>query len=110
LKGGGGNDSFAYASVTDSTVAGGGRDTIADFSAGDRIDLSAIDADGKPANGNSSFTFAAGGFTGKAGEVAVVALANGYQGVYLDINGDKTPDAIIVVLSDHSLAAGDFVL
>ncbi|MDR6290294.1 MULTISPECIES: hypothetical protein [Inquilinus] len=110
LKGGGGNDTFAYVSVTDSTVAGAGRDTITDFSTGDRIDLSAIDADGKPANGNSSFTFAAGGLTGQAGEVAVVALANGYQGVYLDINGDKSPDSIIVVLSDHALAAADFVL
>ena len=110
LKGGGGNDTFAYAGVADSTVAAAGRDTITDFTAGDRIDLSAIDADGKPANGNSSFTFAAGGFTGQAGEVAVVALGNGYQGVYLDTNGDKSPDSIIVVLSDHALATADFVL
>ncbi|WP_395677995.1 beta strand repeat-containing protein [Inquilinus sp.] len=110
LKGGAGNDSFAYISIGDSTVAAAGRDTIADFTTGDRIDLSGIDADGNTANGNSAFSFGTGGFTGTAGEVRVVDFANGYQGVYLDTTGDKNPDSIIIVLSDHALTGADFVL
>jgi Ca2+-binding RTX toxin-like protein len=109
LKGGAGADSFAYTSTADSTVAAAGRDTINDFTAGDRINLSAIDANGAGA-GNTAFVFGTGNFTGTAGELRVVAIPSGYQAVYGDTNGDKTPDIAIVVLSDHTLAAGDFVL
>jgi Ca2+-binding RTX toxin-like protein len=110
LKGGAGNDTFVYTSIADSTVAASGKDLIADFSTGDKIDLSAIDADGNAANGNTAFSFGTGGFTGHAGEVRIVDFHNGIQGVYLDTNGDKTPDAIINVISDHALTASDFVL
>ncbi len=48
LKGGAGNDRFVYAALSDSAVSGLGKDAIADFATGDRIDLSAIDADGNP--------------------------------------------------------------
>jgi Ca2+-binding RTX toxin-like protein len=106
LKGGAGNDSFVYTAVGDSTVASSGRDTIEDFSTGDHIDLSAIDANGS----GGAFTFGTGAFTGVAGELRVVALANGYQAVYGDTNGDKNPDIAIIVLSDHALTASDFVL
>ncbi|MGO4128344.1 beta strand repeat-containing protein [Inquilinus sp. YAF38] len=110
LKGGAGNDGFVYASAADSTVAAAGRDTISDFTTGDRIDLSGIDADGNEVNGDTAFSFGTGGFTGHAGEVRVVDFGGGTQGVYLDINGDKTQDSIIIVQSDHALTAGDFVL
>jgi Ca2+-binding RTX toxin-like protein len=110
LKGGAGNDSFVYSAIADSTVAASGKDTIADFSAGDHIDLSGIDADGNAANGDTAFSFGTGGFTGAAGELRVVDFGNGRQGVYLDVNGDKSPDSIITVYSDHALAAADFVL
>ncbi|MGO1078166.1 CHRD domain-containing protein [Inquilinus sp. CA228] len=109
LKGGAGNDSFAYTSTADSTAAAAGRDTINDFTTGDRIDLSAIDANGAGA-GSTAFVFGTGNFTGTAGELRVVAIPNGYQAVYGDTNGDRTADIAIVVLSDHALAAGDFVL
>jgi Ca2+-binding RTX toxin-like protein len=109
LKGGAGNDSFVYASTADSTVAAAGRDTINDFATGDKIDLSAIDANGAGA-GDTAFSFGTGGFTGAAGELRVVDFGSGYQGVYLDTDGDKNPDAIIVVLSDHALIEADFVL
>ncbi|WP_225772765.1 calcium-binding protein [Inquilinus sp. Marseille-Q2685] len=68
LKGGAGNDSFVYTALSDSTVAAAGKDTIADFSAGDRIDLSGIDADGNAANGDTAFAFGTGNFTGVAGQ------------------------------------------
>lgn len=109
LKGGAGNDSFVYVNTVESTVAAAGRDTIVDFTTGDKIDLSGIDANGAGA-GITAFSFGTGGFTGTAGELRVVAFPNGYQGVYLDTNGDRTPESIIVVLSDHALVVGDFVL
>ncbi|MGK9167432.1 hypothetical protein KXR53_35285, partial [Inquilinus limosus] len=93
-----------------STVAYSGKDTIADFAAGDRIDLSAIDADGDAGNGDTAFAFGTGGFTGAGAEVRIVAFADGRQGVYLDVNGDRNPDAIINVIADHALTAADFVL
>ena len=110
LKGGAGNDTFVYTSVADSTVALAGKDTIADFTAGDRIDLSAIDADGNAGNGDTAFTFSGAGLTGHGVEVQIVTFGNGLQGVYLYINADKVPEAIINVLSDHALTAADFVL
>jgi len=110
LKGGAGNDTFVYTSVGESTVAASGKDTIADFQTGDHIDLSSIDADGNGANGDTAFTFGTGGFTGAGAEVRVVDFGDGRQGVYLDVNGDKSPDSIITVYSDHALTAADFVL
>jgi Ca2+-binding RTX toxin-like protein len=110
LKGGAGNDIFVYTSIADSTVAPAGKDVITDFSTGDKIDLSAIDADGNAANGDTAFSFGTGGFTSHAGEVRIVDFHNGLQGVYLDVNGDKAPDAIINVISDHVLTVSDFSL
>jgi Ca2+-binding RTX toxin-like protein len=110
LKGGAGNDSFVYTALSDSAVSGIGKDTIRDFSTGDRIDLSGIDADGNSANGDTAFSFGTGGFTGHAGELRVVT-AGSIQVVYVDANGDKAPDfAINVISSGHALTAADFVL
>jgi Ca2+-binding RTX toxin-like protein len=109
LKGGAGNDSFAYVSLADSTVALSGKDTVIDFTTGDRIDLSAIDADGNEGNGDTAFTFGTGAFTG-AGEIRVLAFANNRYGVYIETTGDQTPESIINVYSDHALTAADFVL
>ncbi len=109
LKGGAGNDSFVYTALSDSTVAGSGKDTIADFITGDRIDLSGIDADGNAANGDTAFIFGTGDFTRHAGELRVVT-AGAVQVVYVDVNGDKTPDFAINVISDHALTGADFLL
>ncbi|MGL4962430.1 MAG: calcium-binding protein [Inquilinus sp.] len=109
LKGGAGNDRFVYTALSDSAVSGLGKDVIADFATGDRVDLSAIDADGNPANGNTAFTFGTGGFTGHAGELRVVT-AGGTQVIYADADGDKVSDFAINVISDHPLTAADFVL
>jgi Ca2+-binding RTX toxin-like protein len=109
LKGGAGNDIFIYTALSDSTVAGLGKDGITDFSTGDRIDLSAIDADGNAENGDTAFTFGTGNFTGTAGELRVVTSGS-VQVVYVDANGDKAPDFAINVYADHALTAADFVL
>ncbi|WP_343713139.1 calcium-binding protein [Inquilinus sp.] len=110
LKGGTGNDTFAYTSVADSTVAAAGKDTVIDFQTGDKIDLSAIDADGNSGNGDTAFAFGTGNFTAVAGEIRIVAFANSRYGVYIETTGDKQPDSIINVYSDHALTAADFVL
>jgi Ca2+-binding RTX toxin-like protein len=109
LKGGAGNDSFVYTALSDSAVSGIGKDGITDFSAGDKIDLSGIDADGNAENGDTAFTFGTGDFTRHAGELRVVT-AGAIQVVYVDVNGDKVPDFAINVTSDHPLTASDFVL
>uniref|UniRef100_UPI0031E0FB9A calcium-binding protein n=1 Tax=Inquilinus sp. TaxID=1932117 RepID=UPI0031E0FB9A len=109
LKGGAGSDRFVYTALSDSAASGAGKDGIADFSTGDRIDLSAIDADGNAANGDTAFTFGTGDFTRHAGELRVVTVG-AVQVVYADANGDKAPDFAINVISDHPLTAADFVL
>jgi Ca2+-binding RTX toxin-like protein len=108
LKGGAGADRFVYAAIGDSTVAAAGKDTIRDFSAGDRIDLSAIDANGA-GPGDTAFTLGTGAFTA-AGQVRVLDFGGGRYGVYLETTGNRVEDAIITVFSDHALTAADFVL
>ncbi|MGO1080372.1 calcium-binding protein [Inquilinus sp. CA228] len=108
LKGGAGNDSFRYVAIGDSTVAAAGRDTITDFTTGDKIDLSAIDANGA-APGDTAFSFGTGAFTA-AGQIRVLDFGGSRYGVYLETTGNKVEDAIITVYSDHVLTAADFVL
>jgi hypothetical protein len=63
--------------------------------------------------GNASsgaFTFSGSVTTGHGAEIQIVAFSNGVQGVYLYINADKAPEAIISIVSDHALTASDFVL
>ncbi|MGF6227299.1 Ca2+-binding RTX toxin-like protein [Inquilinus ginsengisoli] len=108
LKGGAGNDHFSYGATGDSTLAAAGRDTITDFTTGDRIDLSAIDANGA-GPGNTAFTFGTGAFTA-AGQIRVLDFGGGRYGVYLETTGNNVEDALITVYSDHALTAADFVL
>lgn len=113
LTGGLGGDTFAY-STGDSTVAA--TDTITDFSrtAGDRIDLSAIDAiiGGK----DNAFTFIGSqAFHNVAGELRFDASNNGYTIVQGDTNGDGLADLQLVVqwaslASPLTPIAADFIL
>ena len=105
LYGGSGADHFKYLSLDDSSPRTG-ADIIFDFNPleGDRIDLSAIDADGNPANGDQPFTFYEGGgpLHGIVGELR-------YTGDYLegDVNGDGMADlSIRMTVVPH---AGDFL-
>ncbi len=111
LFGGSGADVFQFKTLTDSKVAVGGRDTIFDFSrvAGDKIDLSAIDADGATP-GDDAFTFiGATGFTGTAGELRVVkGVSDTY--VYGDTTGDGSADFAVHLDDAVTLSAGYFVL
>ncbi len=106
LAGGAGLDLFIFQSVTDSTVAA--PDTILDFQAGEKIDLSAIDANTALA-GDQDFHL--GATPGHAGDIVVGPFTGGHTLVSLYVDGDATPDAAILLNGDHhGLTAADFVL
>ncbi len=108
LGGGAGNDTFVFVAVGDSTVAA--PDTILDFQSGDRIDLSAIDAN-TATPGDQAFHLGATG--GHSGDIVVGAYDAPHNRtvVSLYVDADATPDAAILLNGDHhALAAGDFIL
>lgn len=111
LSGGAGKDVFIFAAVTDSTVKTSGRDTILDFNgkAGDRIDLSGIDANGK-AGGNQAFSFiGADEFSGKAGELRFEKAASDTF-IYGDVDGDGNADFAIQVAGSTTFLKDYFIL
>ena len=109
LHGEGGADRFVMLAAADSGTTQLFPDEIFDFSAaqGDKIDLSAIDANGGAA-GEGRFRFI-GAFDGTAGALIVVAKSGNWE-VSADINGDKLADMKILVHSATALVASDFVL
>jgi len=110
LAGGTGADRFVYTALGDSAV-GANADRITDFShaQGDRIDLSAIDANTALA-GNQAFSFIGSGlYTGVAGQLRF-AQSGGNTTIAGDINGDGTSDFHIIVKGTIALQASDFVL
>jgi serralysin len=106
MYGGTGVDRFYFASAEDSGAAGARADRILDFSAleGDKIDLTAIDADINTA-GHQVFTFIGNenAFFG----VAQLRFNGGF--VEGDIDGDLNADFRIQV-NAPSLVATDFIL
>ncbi len=113
LEGGAGADRFIYSRLSDSRPQDAARDTIADFrsSQGDRIDLSAIDADTTKA-GNQVFSFiGARAFTisGGPGQLRAEVTSDGTY-VVADVNGDRAPDFAIRLDDPVTLGATDFVL
>ncbi|MEA3060543.1 MAG: hypothetical protein QOJ94_324, partial [Sphingomonadales bacterium] len=115
LTGGAGADVFRYQSTAESTAAS--TDHILDFTLGDFIDLSRIDADTTQA-GDQAFTFmnGASSFTGNghAGELIAVNNGGGIWTVSGDVNGDGVADfQLSVAVADnatHNLTSSDFFL
>ncbi|WP_455274211.1 calcium-binding protein [Rhizobium herbae] len=109
LFGEAGSDTFIYKSITESTYASSGRDTIYDFTGSDKIDLSAIDAYTKK-TGNQAFAFiSTNQFSGKQGEVRYEKkLSDTY--IYADVNGDKKVDFAIHLDDAVTMQKGYFVL
>ena len=107
LYGGAGNDIFAF-DDGDSGATVATADRIMDFAAGDRIDLSAIDA--IVMDSTTPFSFiGTGAFTSTAGQLRYQFVgAETY--VYGDMNGDGMADLIIRVQGSFALTAADFVL
>jgi VCBS repeat-containing protein len=95
LRGGHGFDTFRFLAASDSTVAA--PDTIADFQFGEKIDLSAIDANSLE-DGDQAFTFIGdAAFTG-AGQLRATYDANTkLWSVEGDIDGNGQADFLILV-------------
>lgn len=110
MVGGAGNDVFRFDSTAESTAAA--QDLVRDFSLGDLIDLSRIDANTLVA-GDQAFSFiGSAAFGGQAGELRVQDERAPIWLVQGDTDGDGAADfeLLIVVVDDHIPVSGDFVL
>ncbi len=111
LYGGSSKDTFIFKKASDSAASGNGRDTIFDFSKkqGDKIDVSAIDANSKAA-GNQGFKFIGDDdFNGKAGELRYSKFKSDTY-IQADVNGDGKADFGLHLDDSLWLAKGDFLL
>jgi Ca2+-binding RTX toxin-like protein len=109
LRGDAGNDMFVYLAVSDSTAAA--RDTIFGFAAGDRIDLSAIDA--IAGGGDNAFSFIGDASFSAAGQVRATADGSGGWLIEADVNGDGAADlSILLTVTDPAFmpTANEFLL
>ncbi|MGK9232824.1 hypothetical protein KXS07_14330 [Inquilinus limosus] len=115
MSGGAGADAFVYYDTDSGYYRRGFGDMIRDFSSaqGDKIDLSAIDADRDSSNGHTAFHFVGQdadpgigevGFTFHGGVLQVIAIA-------ASDNNSRTSDSITVSLPGvATLTASDFHL
>lgn len=103
---GGSGDVFVYKATAESTEAA--ADVIGIFwrPGGDKIDVSAVDADSNLNNGNGAFSFVSA-FTNVAGQ-AVISFDGTNSVARFDTNGDAASDMTIVVLATQ-LQASDFI-
>jgi Ca2+-binding RTX toxin-like protein len=109
MVGGAGADHFVIDALSDSVV-GGGRDMIKDFLIGsDKIDLTAIDANGG-LGGDQAFTYiGTGAFTHTAGELQAKAFGTNTL-VSGDVDGNGKADFQILLSGSVALQATDFLL
>lgn len=117
MTGGASSDTFAFKALTE-MGSGANRDVITDFQKGvDKIDFSAIDANGSAqgdgsfhflAQENASFDHKAGALTfhyeDKAGSASDATIIQG------DLNGDGVQDFQVQLKGLVHLGAGDFLL
>ena len=111
LAGGTGADHFLFGKAGDSGASAAARDVIADFrhADGDRINLSALDANPTLA-GNQKFVFVGqSAFTG-VGQVHFTHPDAYSTIVEVNLGGDLKPDMQIELAGKIALVGGDFVL
>ncbi len=106
LYGGGGNDTFAYVAVSESPVFGG--ESIMDFSAGDRIDVTGIAGAGEPI-----FFIQTAGFSNNNNAELRFRPPGGGPNILIqaDVNGDGSADFEINLINPSlaSLSISDFI-
>lgn len=110
LTGNGGNDVFQFNAASNSTPAA--RDTITDFTSGDKIDLWFLDANAN-VGGNQHFNWiGTNAFGSVAGQLRVVDQGGGSWLVEGDTNGDGVADfsLAVTVADSHALGIADFLL
>ncbi len=109
MYGGSGNDVFEFRSSAETGHTIDTADQILDFRAGDRIDVSPIDADpNRP--GNQAFVLDTDGKVG-AGEIQIHHLDGGKSLLAFNLYGDDTPEfAIVVQDGGHTYTNADFFL
>jgi Ca2+-binding RTX toxin-like protein len=110
LIGGAGADRYTFTAISDSTS--GAADLIMDFSGkkgqGDKIDLSAIDANANTA-ANDAFKLV-NKFNGHAGQAySSYDIHSGTTNIYLDVNGDRLADMVIQLSGNVNLTMADFI-
>jgi Ca2+-binding RTX toxin-like protein len=111
LTGSGGLDHTKFNALSDSGVAFAGRDVINTFAHGDKIDLSALDANANAA-GNQAFSFVAG-FTGAAGQLQWDQTGATAFLLQADVNGDAAADFSLQVYGAPGMTqmfGWDFIL
>ncbi|WP_276576854.1 S8 family serine peptidase [Bradyrhizobium sp. 1] len=111
LTGGGGDDTFVFAHASDigGGATGTASDVITDFSAGDIIDLSGIDAIDATGPKDSFSLIGDAAFSGHAGELRTGQdHATGMTYVQGDTNGDGIADFQLNLSNPYHLAASDF--
>ncbi len=98
LNGGGGSDTFVYRFISDSPAGApaDGRDQILDFTAGDIIDLSVIDARFTTA-GEQAFNFIGGSAFSAEGQIRVVQLAAGAE-IQINISNGQPGAEMLILL------------
>ncbi len=111
----GDRDIFRYTKTSESGKTSLTWDTIwgtFDGAASDKIDLSAIDADGSSKDGNGKFKFIADAafHAAAGGEVQVVSAGTNLYLVSIDTDKDTGAEMQILVHSLTLLTTGDFVL
>jgi Ca2+-binding RTX toxin-like protein len=104
MTGGAGNDIFIFRTVKEIR-----SDKITDFTTGDRVDLSGIDASQAEA-GNQAFDFVGDtAFSGTAGELRYEALSDKLM-LQGDVDGDGLEDFSIIMTGLTSLQTSDLIL
>jgi lysophospholipase L1-like esterase len=108
IYGGSGSDRFIFKSRSESGTTSSKRDVIADFTRGDKVDLSYLDAN-TTRSGNQKFTFVSK-FTGRPGELQWDENSKGFM-VSTDVNGNGAADFSIQINTKlSSLRSSDFIL
>ncbi len=113
LTGGLGSDHFVFESIADSSGINGKRDVITDFSgsAGDRIDLSAIDAD-TATTGDQAFAapMLGGAFLNNFSAAGQLYFDQTNYLLYGNTDSDSDPEMVIELTGISNLGAAALIL